>query len=130
MAFGIDDAIAAGLKIVDKFIPDPAAKIKAEEALRADLMEWDKGQMEVNKAEASSGSLFIGGWRPFIGWTCGLALAFQYLITPIAMWLAGIFEVTIPAPPPLDDMLWQLMAGLLGMGGLRTFEKIKGVAKK
>ena len=130
MAFGIDDAIAAGLKIVDKFIPDPEAKIKAEEALRSDLAGWDKAQLEVNKAEAQTGSLFIGGWRPAIGWACASALWFQYIAVPVAMWVFEIFGHTLPAPPVLDQVLWELMFGMLGMGGLRTFEKIKGVAKK
>lgn len=130
MAFGIDDAIAAGLKVIDKFIPDPAAKAKAEEALRSDLAGWDKGQMEVNKAEAENGSLFIGGWRPAIGWACASALWFQYCIMPIAMWLAEIMGHPLPKPPTLDKILWELMFGMLGMGGLRTYEKLKGVAKQ
>ena len=130
MAFGFDDAIGAGLKIINKFIPDPEAKIAAEQALRTDLAGWDKAQLAVNKAEAETGSLFIGGWRPFIGWNCGLALSFQYVIVPIGTWVASMFGVVVPQPPPLDAMLWQLMTALLGMGGLRTYEKIKGVAKK
>lgn len=128
--FGIDDAIGAGLKIIDKFIPDPAAKIKAEEALRTDLSAWDQGQMEVNKAEAATGSLFIGGWRPAIGWACASALWFQYMVTPVVMWVAEIAGHVLPKPPTLDAVLWELMFALLGMGGLRTYEKIKGVARK
>lgn len=129
MAFGIDDAIAAGLKIVDKFIPDPEAKAKAELELRADLAEWDNAQQEVNKAEAAHRSIYVAGWRPGIGWACAGALWFQYLITPIALWLADIAGHPLPKPPVLDDILWELMFGMLGMGGLRTYEKLKGVTK-
>lgn len=128
MAFGIDDAIAAGLKIVDKFIPDPEAKAKAEVELRNSMLAWDAAQSATNTAEAASSSTFVAGWRPWIGWVCGMALAYQYVLSPIAVWAAAIAGHPIPLPPKLDDMLWQLILGMLGMGGLRTFEKIKGVA--
>jgi hypothetical protein len=124
MAFGIDDAIAAGLQVLNKFIPDPDAKIKAEAELRQNLMEWDQGQQETNTAEAENRNLFVAGWRPWIGWVCGAAL-----VSPLAVWVFDLAGHPIPRPPTLDDMLWQLMFGMLGMGGLRTFEKIKGVAK-
>ncbi len=127
--FGIDDAIAAGLKVIDKFIPDPAAKVKAEGELRASLQGWDKGQMEVNRAEASSGVTMAATWRPAIGWVCAIALAFQFVIAPIGTWLGAMAGVDLPPAPRLDTMLWELMFGMLGFGGLRTFEKIKGVAK-
>ncbi len=130
MAFGIDDAIGAGLKIINKFIPDPAEKIKAEEALRTDLLAWDAAQNKVNEAEASSGSVFIGGWRPAIGWCCAIALGFQYVATPLILWVGDLTSHPLPMPPPLDDVLWELMFGMLGMGGLRTLEKVKGVARK
>jgi hypothetical protein len=130
MAFGIDDAIAAGLKVIDKFVPDPAAKAKAEAELRADLLASDRAQMEVNKAEAQTGSLFIGGWRPAIGWVCAAAVAYTYLLVPVGMWLSFLVGKPIAKPPVLDANLWELMFAMLGLGGLRTFEKIKGVASK
>lgn len=130
MSFGIDDAIAAGLKVLDKFIPDPAEKAKAEGELRSALMTWDKSQTDVNAVEAANSSVFVGGWRPFIGWVCGAALAYQYVLSPIILWVAGMAHIVIPPPPRLDGSLWELMFGMLGLGGLRTFEKIKGVATK
>lgn len=129
MAFGIDDAIAAGLKIIDKFVPDPVEKQKAESDLRNSLLQWDQSQNIVNQEEAKSSSLFVSGWRPAIGWVCSLALLYQYLLLPFIMWGCIIFNVSIPKPPTLDETLWQLMFGLLGMGGLRTYEKIKNVAR-
>lgn len=129
MAFGIDDAIAAGLKILDKFIPDPAQKSQAEGELRDALIKWDNSQTEINKAEATSASIFVAGWRPWIGWVCGSALAYQYVLTPIVMWLSAIAGFQFPEPPKLDAELWQLMTGMLGMAGLRTYEKMKGVAR-
>ena len=129
MAFGIDDAIAAGLKVLDKFVPDPEAKAKAEAELRSSLQQWDKAQTDVNAVEASNPNLFVAGWRPMIGWVCALALAYQYLVCPLGLWIATSLHLAVTTPPKLDDSLWQLMFGMLGMGGLRTFEKLKGVTK-
>jgi hypothetical protein len=130
MAFGIDDAIAAALKILDKFVPDPQARQTAESELRSSLQLWDKGQTDVNAVEAANPNVFVSGWRPFIGWVCGLALAYQYVAAPILMWLAATLSIPLASPPKLDDTLWQLVFAMLGIGGLRTFEKIKGVARK
>lgn len=130
MGFGVSDAIAAGLKIVDKFVPDPAEKIKAEAALRESLMAWDAQQTAVNATEAANSNVFVAGWRPAIGWVCAIALMYQYTLSPIAVWIAAITHYSLPTPPTLDSSLWELMFGMLGMGGLRTYEKIKGVATK
>ena len=129
MSFGIDDAIAAGLKVLDKFVPDPEARVKAEADLRNSLQAWDKAQTDVNAIEAANASVFVSGWRPFIGWVCGIALAYQYVAAPLVMWLAMTLGVNLAPPPRIDDTLWQLVFAMLGMGGLRTFEKIKGVAR-
>lgn len=129
MAFGIDDAIAVGLKVLDKFVPDPEAKAKAEQALRQDLMQWDKAQTDVNVAEAGNTNIFVSGWRPWIGWVCGIALAFNYL-TPYLGWVAvWLFHLSIPTPPKLDGSLYELVTALLGLAGMRSWEKYKGLAK-
>ena len=70
MAFGIDDAISAGLQIVNKFIPDPNQRAEAEASLRESLQQWDQQQSETNTAEAQNPNLFVSGWRPAIGWIC------------------------------------------------------------
>lgn len=129
MSFGIDDAIAAGLQVLNKFVPDPEARAKAEADLRNSLQAWDKSQTDVNAVEAANSSVFVAGWRPFIGWTCGLALAYQYVAAPLVVWVMSTFGYLITPPPRLDETLWQLVFAMLGMGGLRTFEKIKGVAR-
>lgn len=116
-------------KVLGAVLPDPAARAKAVTDVLSELASLDKGQMEVNKAEAGHGSLFVAGWRPFIGWVCGSALAYQYLVVPISAWLAAILGFDLPTPPRLDDMLWELVFGILGMGALRSFEKVKGVAR-
>ena len=130
MSFGIDDAIAAGLKILDKFVPDPQARQNAENELRSSLQLWDKGQTDVNAVEAANANIFVSGWRPFIGWVCGAALAYQYVAAPLLIWVATSLHIPLATPPKLDDTLWQLVFAMLGLGGMRTFEKIKGVSRK
>ena len=124
MAFGIDDAIAAGLKVLDKFVPDPNAKAQFETDLRSSLQQWDKQQSDTNTAEAQNPSLFVSGWRPAIGWIGAAGLAYQYVVRPLAMGLGT------QGLPHLDDSIMQLVYAMLGLGGLRTYEKIKGVASK
>ena len=129
MSFGIDDAIAAGLKVLDKFVPDPEAKAKAESELRQNLLQWDQAQTKIDEAEAANPNLFVSGWRPCLGWVCGIALAFNYL-TPYLGWLAGwLLHVTVPMPPKLDGSLYELVTAMLGLAGMRSWEKYKGLTK-
>lgn len=115
--------------VLKRVIPDPEARNKAIAELYASLQTSDLAQMEVNKAEAQSGSLFVGGWRPSIGWVCSIALFYQFVFSPIAVWIGFLVGHPIPKPPTLDEHLWELMFGMLGIGALRSFEKLKGVAK-
>lgn len=117
------------LDLLAPLIPDPAAREKAVQSVLAMLMDADRAQSEVNKAEAESGSLFVAGWRPAIGWTCAAALAYQFLLAPLALWGGFIAGYPIPKPPTLDDHLWELMFGMLGLGALRSLEKIKNAAR-
>ena len=133
---GLLDFIPSITAVVQKvldFIPDPNARAKAAEEYQRAILDAanqaDADQRAVNKVEAASGSTFVAGWRPAIGWVCALALAFQYLIRPLFLWAGGIWWPQLPALPGLDENLWQLMFGMLGMGGLRTFEKVKAVGK-
>lgn len=136
MAF---DPISAGLeiagKIIDRVWPDKTAQDEAKlEMLKlqiANEFQLQAAQIQVNTAEAASGSMFVAGWRPAIGWICSFALAYQYILRPLVSWvlmLHGSELQTIAPMPGLDDNLWELMLGMLGIGGLRTFEKIKKVA--
>lgn len=129
MAFGIDDAIAAALKVLDKFVPDPAAKAEAEKALRADLQKWDEAQTTVNAAEAANSNVFVAGWRPFIGWTCGIAFAFIYVIGPLITWATTLSGRPVPLPTFNVDALMSLTFGMLGIAGMRSWEKYKGLTK-
>lgn len=130
MAFGIDDAVAAGLKIVDKFIPDPVEKIKAEAALRDALLAADAKQAEVNAAEAANPNFWVSGARPAFLWICAVGFAWHYILFPVLFFLGSIFHVTgMPEKSGIDGGLFELAFGLLGLAGMRTYEKVKGVAR-
>lgn len=123
--------LAALVPILDRVLgavlPDPAARERALRETLAQLAAADLKQMEVNAEEAKSASLFVAGWRPAIGWCCAAALGYQYLLVPLGGWIAAWSGISVPQPPSLDSGLWELMAGMLGLGALRTVEKIRRV---
>ena len=119
--------------LLDKFIEDRDQKnqLAHEISTMAErhAQELAKGQLEINKAEAQSRNVFIAGWRPFIGWTCGVAMAYNYVIHPILMFTLAQFNYLVAIPAlDLSEMMPVLM-GMLGLGGLRSFEKYKGISK-
>lgn len=120
--------------ILDRFLPDPEAKAKALSELMDAAQKADAAQLEVNKAEASTGSLFIAGWRPFIGWVGGVALAWHFVIKNVLLAFAGYLDeklvTAILNMPNLDQNLWELITAMLGIGAMRSLEKIKGVSSK
>jgi hypothetical protein len=86
-------------------------------------------QLEINAKEAAHPSVWVAGWRPFVGWTGGLGLMYATLGQPVLTWVGLIHGW--PAPPQVEtDLLWVVLSGMLGIGGLRTYEKAKGVATK
>lgn len=97
----------------------------------------DLAQIEVNKVEAASPSIFVAGWRPAIGWVGVLAMVYQFLAYPLLQWGwtwgqgAGLVPAELQPPPAVDaDQLWVILSGILGIAGMRSFEKTKGVAAK
>ena len=120
--------------IVGRFLPeDKEAKAKAqreiEAQLAAHLAKIDVGQLEINKTEAAHRSIWVSGWRPFIGWSCGVALAWTYVITPILNFILAQTGHLMDLPAMDMGEMMPVLMGMLGLGGLRTFEKFKGVAK-
>jgi hypothetical protein len=92
--------------------------------------ELAKGQLEINKAEAQHRSIFVAGWRPFLGWCLSFAMAWHFVLAPMTMFVAGWTGATIPELPVFDmDSLMTVLLGMLGLGGLRSFEKYKGLTK-
>lgn len=131
--------LSLGGKIIDNLIPDPAqqaaAKIKLLEMQQQGqfkeidtVVELAKQQTDVNKVEAASPSIFIGGWRPAVGWVCVLGLGYSFIGFPMMTWVSNYYH--IPSPPAADmGTLITMLGGMLGLGGLRTAEKMKGVAQ-
>lgn len=120
-------------KVLNAVIPDPVAKAEAELkvaqmiqngelAVLAAETDLAKGQLVINQEEAKHENIFVSGWRPFIGWVCGLGLGFQFLVWPIL----SAFNIEI-GTLDMGDLV-TILLGILGLGGLRTYEKFKGVA--
>lgn len=123
-----------GSKVIDRIWPDPAAAASAKLELfkmqQSGELAAMTGQLDVNKIEAASASVFVSGWRPFVGWVCGSGLAIQYIVAPMVTWLATLAGHPVVFPNLDMGTLITLLGGLLGMGALRTVEKLNGVAAK
>jgi len=120
--------------ILDKFIPDAGEKARLAHEIATmserHAQELAKGQLAINAEEAKSRNIFVAGWRPFIGWTCGIALFWHFVGVPITLFIVAWFNVDIPPLPEFDmETLMTVLMGMLGLGGLRTFEKVKKVSK-
>ena len=120
--------------LLDKVIEDKdqKAQLAHEIATMSDnhAQQALMGQLEINKAEAASGSLFKGGWRPFIGWVCGVAFAYHFVLQPLIVFGVTAAGVDIPELPKFDmGSLMTVMMGMLGLGGMRSIEKLKKIEK-
>lgn len=118
---------------LDKLIPDKNKRMEFEHEIATAAMRAGFAQMEVNKVEAAHKSLLVAGWRPFVGWVCGMGLAYATIIEPIVRFVVKIKfpEVPIDEIPKVGtDILMPTLMGMLGLGGLRTYEKQKGLARE
>jgi hypothetical protein len=136
---GIGSVLDFGSKIIDRIWPNPAERdaaklelFKAQQAGEFKAMdqafELAKGQIGVNSVEAASFSIFVAGWRPFIGWTCGAAFAYKFVLAPAAAFALTAFGHPIELPVLDFTEMSTVLLGMLGIGALRTVEKVKGVA--
>lgn len=122
----LDDALK-------RAFPDKTERERIQAQLQAEMLKGDIGllqsQLQVNSVEAASSSLFVAGWRPFIGWTCGAALAYSYIAQPFMAFAIGCFAWKLPPLPVLDGAsLSTILMGMLGIAGMRTYEKVMKVA--
>ena len=119
--------------LLDKFIEDKDVKNKLAHDLSTmaerHAQELAKGQMEINKTEAAHKSLFVAGWRPAIGWICGLGMASNFLIIPIANFVLALTGSTILVPLLDTGEMMPVLMGMLGLGAMRTYEKKQGVQR-
>lgn len=120
--------------VVEKVIPDKAqqsvAKLELEKALVDNANSINLETIKTNQAEAQHRSVWVAGWRPAIGWSCSLGIAWLFIGHPVATWVAmmmGSEDMVMPTIP--TDILLELTFAMLGMAGLRTFEKLKGISK-
>jgi len=126
----IEKVLDSVSSVVGKLVPDKDLKAKLEHELKTELHKANMAQLEVNKAEASHKSLFVAGWRPFVGWTCAVALAYHFVLNPLILFIASWTGAVIPELPAFDmDSLMTVLLGMLGLGGLRTYEKKAGLTK-
>lgn len=119
------DPLTAGLElastVVNKIWPDKSEQERAELAGALAIIQ---GQLDINKEEAKNPNLFVSGWRPFVGWMCGSGLGYNVLIYPVAIaWFPKLQQADM-------GTLMTLLLALLGMGGMRMYEKLNGVAAK
>ena len=103
---------------VDKFTLDKEEKAQL-------IQEINKAQIEVNKIEAGSTSFFKSGWRPFVGWTCGVALCYHFVLQPMLAFLLSASGYDVVLPQFDMSTLTTVLMGMLGLGGMRSFEKVK-----
>ena len=130
----LNSLIGPATQILDKFVEDKdqKAKLAHELATMADRLahEQNRAQIQVNRVEASSGSLFKGGWRPCIGGICGIAFGYHFVLQPVIVFIVVLIGMDIPELPSFDmGTLLTVLGGMLGIGGLRSYEKSKGLTK-
>jgi hypothetical protein len=117
-------------KVLERIFPDPTERLKAQTALTQlqESGEFAKlaGQMEINKVEAASTNWFIAGWRPFVGWICGLGLAYVAIVEPIARFIALQLAYKGAFPVIDTNLTMQVLLGMLGLAAARSIEKVKG----
>ena len=122
-----------GKSLIDRMFPDPSKKAEAELELlklaQAGDLQQILEQLRINAIEAANPSIFVAGWRPFVGWICGFGLLYATVFHNLLEWLAVVRAW--PMPPAVDtETLIYVLGAMLGIGGMRTLEKIRGVAAK
>lgn len=127
----ISTVLDIGGKILDRVIPDTNAREKAKQDLEKAINDQDfqivLAQLAVNAKEAESENIFKSGWRPFVGWTCGTAFALHFVAIPICNFvLVGMGNPSIAIPFDMGTLM-TVLGGLLGLGGMRTYEKVNGI---
>jgi hypothetical protein len=123
---GIGTAAEAARGIIGMFFPDKTEQEKAQLAASLTLLQQ---QTDTNKMEAASQHMFVAGWRPFVGWVCGSGFAVQFVAGPLISYAAGLAGHPLEFPSMDMGTMMPLLLGMLGLGGMRTTEKIQGVRR-
>jgi len=125
----IRDLINPVSKILDKLVVDKDLKVKLEHEIKTEIQRANLAQIDVNKAEAQHRSIFVAGWRPFIGWICAVAMGYHFVLQPIIVFVLSANGVNYDLPEFDMGSLMTIVMGILGLGGLRSWEKAKGITK-
>lgn len=129
----VEAVLDLGSRLIDRLWPDQekrdAAKLELLKMQEQGELARITSQLKVNEVEAANPSKFVSGWRPFVGWVCTGALAIQFILAPIGMWIASLAGHATTFPSLDMGTLLTLLGGMLGLGGLRTIEKVNGVAR-
>ena len=115
--------------ILDKFVADKDLKQKLEHELKTELHRANMAQIEVNKEEAKHRTVFVAGWRPFTGWVCATALAYHFILEPVIVFGLALYNIQLTLPQFDMASLLTVLMGMIGLGGLRTYEKKQGLTK-
>tara|TARA_B110000977_G_C10798921_1_gene385495 strand:+ start:114 stop:506 length:393 start_codon:yes stop_codon:yes gene_type:complete len=119
--------------VVDRVIPDKNGANKAKQAIEKELIknatQLNLAQAETNKIEAAHRSIFVAGWRPCLGWVAALGFGWMFVVAPLLQWVMLVSGKDIPLPQFQTDVLLELTFAMLGLAGLRTYEKTKGISK-
>ena len=126
----IDKLIKPVAKILDKFVADKDLKEKLQHELLMSIQDANLAQIKVNQQEAAHKSIFVAGWRPFIGWVCGVSLAYHFILAPLVEWILVLSGNTLDLPEFDFSQLSTIVMGMLGLAGARSYEKTKGVSRE
>jgi hypothetical protein len=130
----IGSLIGPATSLLDKFIEDKDQKMALAHEISTmaerHAQELAKGQLEVNKVEAASKSMFVAGWRPFIGWVCGIGFLANFILIPMANFGLALAEVSITIPMIDTTQMMPVLMGMLGLGAMRTVEKVQKVSRE
>jgi len=124
------DVIEAVGKVADGLFTSDEERLTHAEVMERLRQRPHLAQVAVNRTEASHRSTWVAGWRPAIGWTCAAGLGYHFILHPLLAWAVSIGDASISLPPDIDvGPLLTLVMSMLGLGGLRTFEKAKGLTR-
>lgn len=130
----ISAALELGTSVINKIWPDPVKQAEEQRKLqelaqKGSLEELNAevklliSQVDLNKVEAAHKSIFVAGWRPFVGWVCGFGLLYNVILAPF-------LDIWLTVPEVKADLLYPVLLGMLGLGGMRSFEKVKRVSRE
>ena len=129
----VSSILPVASEVIDRLVPDKNAAAKAKTEMQKALVDAETagilGNLEINKIEAASRSVWVSGWRPFIGWSCGFAMLYAYVAQPILTFGLTQAGYLIDLPRVELGEMMPVLLGMLGLGGMRSFEKLKGLTK-